>query len=86
MDLVCRGYYVAQDVFRLGSQLIVHNGTDAVFLTVVPLSDAGYTPPEGAYDCMAIVYRDGRIKYGGTNPLDFGENKTEAADVEGAAL
>ena len=84
MDLLCRGYYVARDTLYPGARLIVHNGTDAVFLTVIPLASSGYLPPANTYACMAIVYRDGRIVYGGTNPLDFGENKTEAADVKGA--
>lgn len=71
MDLTLRGYTVAFSVGYINNPLAVHNGIEAFLLYVVPISDEGYFPPVDTYDCMAAVYRDGRIKYGGKNPLPF---------------
>jgi hypothetical protein len=69
MDLIARGLHVAFDLLLAGANLIVHDGTTPAIVTVVPLSNAGYFPPDEAYERMAAVYRDGRIRYGGRDPL-----------------
>jgi hypothetical protein len=81
MDLTCRGFNVALDLFLHGSNIIIHDNINPVILTVLPVSDAGYLPPDDQYERMAAVYRDGRIKYGGRDPLVF-ENKAGVANVE----
>ena len=81
MDLTCRGFHVALDLFLHGANIIIHDNVNPVILTVLPISDAGYLPPDDQYERMAAVYRDGRIKYGGRDPLIF-ENKDEVANVE----
>jgi hypothetical protein len=81
MDLTCRGFHVALDLFLHGSNIIVHDGVNLIALTVLPISDAGYLPPDDQYERMAAVYRDGRIKYGGRDSLVF-ENKDDVANVE----
>jgi hypothetical protein len=83
MDLIARGFRVALDLLVNGPQIIVHDGVNPVFLHVVPVSNAGYLPPADTYERMAAVYRDGRIAYGGSDPLIF-ENKDEVANVEAA--
>jgi hypothetical protein len=71
MDLVARGLYVATD--PLGVQLIVHDNAVACILHVVPISASGRFPAPESYERVAFVYRDGRVKYGGTDPLVFDE-------------
>jgi hypothetical protein len=68
-DLALRGYKVADDVLGASPRLIVHDGETALFLMVVPISTGGYFPPGDEYDSMAAVFKDGRIVYGGRNPL-----------------
>lgn len=80
-DLTLRGYHVARDIHFGASQLIVHNGTNAVFLTVVPVSQVGYFPNPEDYECMAAVYRDGRIVYGGKVDLDLSDPDPEPEPV-----
>lgn len=72
-DLTLRGYTVAFSVGYVNNPLVVHNGAEAFLLHVVPISDEGYFPPADTYDCMAAVYRDGRIAYGGKNPLPLND-------------
>lgn len=75
MDLTIRGYTVAFAVGYAHNPLVAHNGAEAFLLYVVPISDEGYFPPADTYDCMAAVYRDGRIRYGGKNPLPLDTEK-----------
>jgi hypothetical protein len=69
IDLISRGFRVTPLVYQSGPNLVVFDDESAVLLTVVPISQAGYFPPPEEYNSMAAVYRDGRIKYGGRNPL-----------------
>lgn len=70
-DLTVRGFRIAKDVLEPNSRIIVHDGVNPIILTVIPISASGYFPPDTEYECMAAVYRDGRIRYGGRNALVF---------------
>lgn len=84
MDLIARGFRVALDLLINGPQIIVHDGVNPVFLHVVPVSNAGYLPPDDTYERVAAVYRDGRIAYGGRDPLVFaGEVASDGIEPEG---
>lgn len=70
MDLICRGFRVTPLVYHPGGSLVVLDDAGAaMLLTVIPVSQAGYFPPPSEYDSVACVYLDGRIQYGGKNPL-----------------
>jgi len=81
IDLLCRGFQATPLVYQSGANLIVYDNDAAVLLTVVPISDAGYFPAPEEYNSLAAVYRDGRIKYGGRNPLVTEPEKIENEKV-----
>jgi hypothetical protein len=67
MDLTAQGLHVAFSTF--GPGLVVHDGVNATLLTVLPVSNSGRVPDLKDYVSAAVVFRDGRIRYGGQNPL-----------------
>ena len=69
IDLRLRGFHVLSDPMLAGSQLMVADDCTGLWLQVISISSTGYFPPLDTYDCVAAVYRDGRIQYGGKNPL-----------------
>lgn len=81
IDLLCRGFQVTPLVYQSGANLIVYDHDSAVLLTVIPISEAGYFPPPEGYNSLAAVHRDGRIKYGGKNPLVTEPEKIESVEM-----
>jgi hypothetical protein len=86
-DLVMRGFHIARHIFIAGSRILVtdHQGGVAG-LDVIPLGLDGTPPDPQDYETMAVVYRDGRICYGGRNSFIDPEpvvDEPTAADVEG---
>lgn len=75
-DLSIRGYQLAGDIFGATSRLIVHDNMGVTFLDVFVIGDNGYFPPPEDYESVAFVYRDGRIVYGGREPLIPEEKET----------
>jgi hypothetical protein len=78
IDLRARGYYVLTDPMYVGSRLMVADEKSGVWLDVLYASAAGYFPPLNEYDSAVAVYKDGRLKYGGKNPLVSEPEKIEA--------
>lgn len=76
-DLLLRGLRPNFDHYLAGPHLIVHDGVNAWFLDVLAIPRDGLLPPLEAYESVAIVYLDGRIRYAGKNPLVI-----DTADVE----
>ena len=69
-DLIVRGFEVAIDLFdaRAG-RVFVHDANSSIWLSVIPMPQSGHLPALDEYESVAIVFRDGRIQYGGKNPL-----------------
>jgi hypothetical protein len=77
IDLYLRGFYVMRSPDLAGGSLMVADGKGGLWLTVVPISRVGYFPPLDEYDSAVAVYKDGRLKYGGKNPLVVEPEKIE---------
>lgn len=74
-DLVIRGFRVGRDLFQGGSRILVMDHEGSCYLDVVPISSEGSFPNPEEFVAMAAVYRDGRIVYGGRNPIVVTENE-----------
>lgn len=87
-DLIVRGFEVAIDLFDVCTgRMFVHDASTGIWLSVIPMPQSGYLPALNEYESVAIVFRDGRIQYGGKNPLvtepakdDNGEHGSDTTD------
>jgi hypothetical protein len=69
IDLLCRGYEVTPVLDAGANILVVYDGQSAILVYVMPISPDGCFPATNECASVAMVYRDGRIIYGGQYPL-----------------
>jgi len=77
MDLLCYGFQVTPAVDAGAGILLVYDGKGATVLHVIPIAPEGFFPPTAEFPSAALVYRDGRIVYGGKDPLVTEPEKLE---------
>lgn len=82
-DLIMRGFRVGREMFRGGGSVLVADDLGVCQLTVVTISFSGTFPDLQQFEAAAAVYRDGRIYYGGKNPIVV--MAKEALDPESAS-
>jgi len=69
-DLALRGFEVWGSLFLGGPVVIVSDDAGGCArVTVLPVPRGGNLDDCSAYDSVAVVYNDGRIRYAGQNPL-----------------
>lgn len=82
IDLRLRGYRVLFSPDLSGATLMAADDQRGIWVTVLMISNAGYFPPMDEYESAVAVYKDGRLKYGGKNPLVVEAEKIEDGKPE----
>jgi hypothetical protein len=79
-DLRMRGYDVARPFYRTGQRVLVTDDAGGAFLDIVPLGIDGRLIDLNEYQAAAAVFRDGRIVYGGREPIFPPDGEPEPID------